>query len=285
MFRWLLDNRVMEDGGQPRAAALEETEQKMLMLLRAIKHFTGGTRDETAIAQATRRELEFLLRLPVLASRSFRSRKYQAAINYLQISLDDLSLWGTLLGWLCVHSLGQIVDGADVEQSRSWIDEWLLGKIIATTLRDLGLDEAAAWQAVTVIKLLVNHQGWPQAPNSKLAYPTLSSWLKDDEVRQFIQVNLYNGIAWFNKEAFEQLLRWMFLLAVVKIGAGTYRSAAQVTKEIVAYYGTVEKLHQAEEASQYQVENLLAAAHRLDAPRPRVRGPRTSMPRRRTRAR
>jgi hypothetical protein len=77
----------------------------------------------------------------------------------------------------------------------------------------------------------------------------------------------------------------MFLLAVVKIGAGTYRSAAQVTKEIVAYYGTVEKLHQAEEASQYQVENLLAAAHRLDAPRPRVRGPRTSMPRRRTRAR
>ena len=46
------------------------------------------------------------------------------------------------------------------EISRSWIDEWLLNKIIATALADLGLDERSAWQSIHLVKLLVSHENW-----------------------------------------------------------------------------------------------------------------------------
>jgi hypothetical protein len=147
------------------------------------------------------------------------------------------------------------------QQSRSWLDEWLLGKVVASVLRDLGLDEAAAWRAVAVIKLLTIHQRWFEAevPGGKQAHQVLESWLKDGETQQFLQVNRYQGLLWFNREAFEQLLWWMLTLAAVAISADPLRPAVEVAKEIVAGYDLVQQLRRAEENSQYQIEKLLAA--------------------------
>ncbi len=299
-FRWLVDSRVTEPDGQLNAEVAPQVEQKVAQLLREIKQLTAGSGDETTIAQEIRQKLEALLHLPVLRSRFPlpRSRKYKWATEYLQAGppaefttsegeglragpsaplpsaalgtgraglRDDPAAWPTLLGWLFTHALGKVVDEAAFARiSRSWIDEWLLGKIIAGALQDLGLDEGAAWQAVTTIKILTSHQRWfeTEAPKKKQAYRVLESWLKDDEVQQFLQVNRYRGVLWFNKEAFEQLLWWMLLVAVVTISADPLRSAAEVSQEIVTAYDIVRKLQQAEEESGYQVEKLLEAARR-----------------------
>jgi hypothetical protein len=87
----------------------------------------------------------------------------------------------------------------------------------------------------------------------------LESWLRDDEVQRFLQVNRYGGALWFNKEAFEQLLGWMLRVAVVALTVDPLRSKAEVAQEIAACYELVAKLQQAEEESGYQVEGLLEA--------------------------
>ncbi len=265
MFRRLIDARVTQPDGQIDPQLADEVEQKIGHLLREVKQFAAGTGDETALAREMRNKLEAILQLPVLASHfpSPRSRKYEAAINYLTANLnDDPSVWGTLLGWLFTHALGQIVSESDFElQSRSWMDEWLLGKITARVLRDLGLSDEVAWRRVTLIKLLITHQRWFEtpAPGKKQAAQVLESWLKDGETQQFLQVNRYQGVLWFNREAFEQLLWWMLTLAAVAISADPLRPAAKVAKEIAADYNLVQELHRAEQKSQYQVEKLLAA--------------------------
>lgn len=273
MFRRLMDARLVEAGGQLDQALLDDAEQKTLCLLREIKGFTGATEDETVLAQEMHRELEALLQLPVLESRfpQPESPKYKAAVEHLAANLDaDPFIWGSLLGWWCVHSLGKIVAQAGFEsQSRSWIDEWLLGKVSAGALRDLGLDESAAWQAVGTVKLLTSHQRWfaAQAPDARpRAYQILQALLKDDEVQLYLQVNRYQGVLWFNKEAFEQLLWWLFVVATVEISAeppldgtrGRLRPATEIAKEILACYEVIQLLHQAEERSDYQVEKLLS---------------------------
>ncbi|MEE9616239.1 MAG: alpha-amylase family glycosyl hydrolase, partial [Anaerolineae bacterium] len=187
-FRWLVDSRVTEPDGQLNAEVAPQVEQKVAQLLREIKQLTEGSGDETTIAQEIRQKLEALLHLPVLRSRFPlpRSRKYKWAAEYLQAGppaestlskgeglragpsaplraglRDDPAAWATLLGWLFTHALGKVVDEAAFARiSRSWIDEWLLGKIIAVALQDLGLDDGAAWQAVTTIKILTSHQRW-----------------------------------------------------------------------------------------------------------------------------
>jgi glycosidase len=223
---------------------------------------------------------------------------YEEIAEYVAAGLDgDPATWGTLLGWWCVHSLGKVAGEAATasrhlqgetgfaERSRSWIDEWLLGKVLVITLQDLGLDENTAWRAVAVIKLLTSHQDWSvlhpappglvlrpaeagsvgATPDDRLpgvqarvpasAQVVLENLLKDDEVQQFLRVNRYGDVLWFNKEAFEQLLWWLLVVAAVQITAS--RPVAEAASDILAAYEVVQQLRQAEERSGYQLEELV----------------------------
>jgi hypothetical protein len=187
-----------------------------------------------------------------------------AVAQYIRANLtDDPVTWGSLLGWLFVHPLGKLVNDTDVEQwSRSWIDEWLLGKRIAGTLRDLGIEESQAYQAVAIIKMLTGHQRWFAGgePRQGRVYRILKSLLKDGEVQQFLQINRYKDVLWFRKEAFSQLLWWMMLLTVIEKSADP-RSET----EILDGYDIIQELHGAEARSGYQVEKLLEAVEMREA--------------------
>jgi hypothetical protein len=255
---------MIEPDGELDVELVNEVEQKTLYLLREIKQITHGDGDEEVIAQDLRRKVEAILQLPVLQSRFPwpQSRKYASAAKYLKANLNnDPLIWGSMFSWCFVHSLGKALGQTDWEQqSRSWIDEWLLGKIIASALQDLGLDETSAWRAVAVVKSLTTHQSWfdMPAPKKKRAYQILESALNDGEVQQLLQVNRYQGILWFNKEAFERWLWWMLSLAAVEISAT--RPTTEVAQELVEQYDVVAKLLKAEKESGYQVGKLVEAA-------------------------
>jgi hypothetical protein len=262
MFRRLMDARLTEPAGQLDQSLLEEVEQKTLHLLQEIEQFTGATADTSVLAREMRRELEALLELPVLEGRApwSEAEAYQTVAEYLTAGLDgDVHTWGCLLGWWCVHSLGKTVGETGFEgQSRSWIDEWLLGKVLVGALQDLGLDEPAAWQAVALIKVLTSHQRWfaLESPDTHArAYPILETLLRDDEVQRFLQVNRYQDVLWFNQEALEQLLWWLLLVAEIHTAA--LRPPIEVRDKILACYKVVQQLRQASEESGYLVEELL----------------------------
>ncbi|MCP4538923.1 MAG: alpha-amylase [Chloroflexi bacterium] len=251
MFRQLV---VMAQRGSESdeewTALVNKVEQKTVHLLREIKQLTQGNGDETSIAQETRRKLEAI------------SRSETAHLR------DDPMAWSVLFGWIFTHALGQVIVETNFEQiSRSWIDEWILGKILAGTLQDIGLDDGAAWWAVTTIKILTTHQRWFEMPASEHgkevpAYRVLASWMEDDEVQQFLQVNRYQDVLWFNGETFDQLLRWMLLVAEITVYADPLRPTDEVAQEIASYHDVVKRLQQAKEKSGYQVEKLLGAARK-----------------------
>ena len=247
-FRKLSAARVADADRQPDVALLDEVEKKALRLFREARVFAGGQGDETALSGEVRDKLEAILRLPVMGQ----------AAEYLQEGLDgDPFVWGTLFGWLFTHALGKAVDEPGFEQqSRSWIDEWLLGKIILRTLQGLGLSEEAAQESVTLIKLLASHQRWFEEPDGEgRTYRVLERLVRDDDVRQFLQVNRYQDLLWFNKETFERLLWWMLAVAAVEVAS---RKTSGAAEELLSCRRVVEELLLAEERSGYQVEKLLA---------------------------
>jgi glycosidase len=254
MFRRLYDARMRKPGGQLNAGLLDEAEQKLAQVLDAIKQFTGGAGDAAVVARELRYELKTVLQLPIM-ERQFSS----AALEHLRTALPgDMELWGSMLGWLFVHALGRAV-AADAagQQSRSWIDEWLLGRIIAGTLRDLGLDDAASARSVTLIKLLTSQQSWHCRPGAGQAYLVLEELLSDGDVQQFLGVNRYQGVLWFHKEAFEQLCWWLLAVAAIQISSDPRRPAPEAAEQIAACSAVVQALRQAEERSGFLVERLL----------------------------
>jgi hypothetical protein len=232
----------------------------MLRLLREIKQFTESTGDEGPIAREVCDELEAILHLPVLDRRVALD---QEAIAEVQAGLTaNDGIWSCLFGWAFIHALGKITASADfAEQSRSWMDEWLLGRIVAGTLRELGDDEQQAALSVMVIKRMTSHQSWFATPELEYAYQLLEALLSDTEVQQLLRVNRYQDVLWFDKHAFERLLWWMLAVALVSISAGAETATTDAAGTISAAYRTIMQLRAAAEASGYQVEKLLAMAH------------------------
>lgn len=256
MFRRLGDASVDIRG---RAPLLDDTEQKLGDLLRAIKALNGGSGDESQIADSIRTELELALILPKLESRQPAINSSQDAdlLDYLGGKESQTDRTG-LFAWTFVHALGRIADDQNyADSSRTWIDEWLLGKILASAFQDLGLDAAEAWRTLGLVKILTAHQSWFRI---KSAYRVLEDWLQDEDVRAFLQENRYQDILWFNQESFDQLLWWMFRVAVITLGSDTSRPSEDVADQIRSVYRLVQELQRAEGESRYQVERLFQAA-------------------------
>jgi glycosidase len=277
-----------EDAAPSEPALLDEVEQKIIDVFQGINQLTGTRGDAVRLAQEVRQRLEATLRLPTLQQRATQSNDpaFQAAIQQLQAHLsDDPIAWSTLFGWLFTHALGKLSNPNDgTQQSRSLVDEWLLSRILVCVFRDFGQDEAAAWRSVTLIKLLINYDLQPQAPTTaessagpeisaprKLstvpqpptthesnAFPQLAQMLSDTTLQQFLQVNRYREVLWFNQEAFERLLWAMLAKAAINAGADDSRSPEQIDQAVSETYSLIRSLRVAAKQSGYQIEGLLS---------------------------
>ncbi len=284
MFNWFYAERVHEADAALSPVVGDEVEEKATRLFKAIHDLNGGAAAEAELARTVRDDLDAIMQLLVLPDRFLdpTARKYQAAIKTLRANLgaaieevaskskarkasaaralpaDDKAVWGALFGWTFVHLLGKVLGAEDYAAvSRTWIDEWFLGRITANTLREFGLDEGMAWRAVHLIKVLTAHQDWLDAAVTVARRPAqvLDALLADQDVLRFLQVNRYNEIDWYNKEAFEELLAWLLVIEAVQASV----VGEDVPKMLGAANDVIVALQQAEAQSEYQVEKLREA--------------------------
>ncbi len=270
LFNSHLLNRIREacvSGPEktPDRALMDEVEQKTVHFLREAQKQAGLPGNESPLAKELMGKLSTILQLPIVARPSAPAapEKMKASLTYLRKHLSDLpAIWGTILGWLFVHAIGKLAGSKSVaEQSLIWIDEWKLERLLISAHFDSGAGNGSSRRSVQLIRLLTRHQNWfePDRTDQNRAFDVSNSLLKDDEVRKFIQVNEHDGILWFNKESFEELLFWLMLAAVVEIGSRPLDSPAQVLKKIEACHGVIQKIQEAEMKSEYRVDKILMA--------------------------
>jgi glycosidase len=293
-FRRIISMRSGDEAATPRAeerqALLNEVEEKALHLAREITSYIHSRSNpdpnppsstltkEEALAQEIRSKLETLLRLaePSSATSPAGAPDYASALEYVRSTLDDDEVnWGVILCWLFTHPLGKLATEHDFEgQSRSWVDEWLLRKIISGTLQALASDTttpedaaAAAARGTLLVNALISQQSClpSYALEPKPAYRVAEAWLKDDDVRAFLKVNRFQNVLWYNKEAFEQMLGLVLLadlivVATPPVGSSLHYDLDAVANQINSHYSIVRVLQQAQSTSDYRVDNLLAAA-------------------------
>jgi len=188
----------------------------------------------------------------------------------------DTFSWGTILSWLFTKNLDMGLlnlsntNGNNRNWSRSWIDEWMLGKIIAATFQDLGINKDTSWQGVFKVKFLIslNKYCGKFQIEKKNIFEFIQDLLKDEDVQSFIRVNRYRESLWFNDEAFEELLWWIFFLLTVRYHSEIIIENKKDIIDIIGdpklnaerifrYYWIVDKIRFAKNKSGYKVVNLL----------------------------
>jgi glycosidase len=284
-FRWIISNRLLkleETGANEEFQGnldkiLKEAESKSTNLLEEVKRSTHATGEVRQVAWELTQSLVACLYLPIFQDKYHlpRSRNQQLLIKYLHAGNlktspwknGDAYAWSVILGWLFTSTLGKISSESGYEEiSRSWIDEWMLNKIIVSAFNDLGLDERSNRRAVTLIKLLTSHHNWWQMMEVEkgkvkkgISYNILTSILSDSDALAYLGVNRYQDILWVNKESFEDLIWWLMVIVCVEISCTLANLAENewFGKWILPCYKVLSDLLTSAQVSGYKLEKLL----------------------------
>lgn len=189
------------------------------------------------------------------------SLKFPKVLAYINKNLaSDPELLYILVIWTFMRCLGGIsTNDKSVELSRSLIDEWGLTKIIENVLQELDLDRYASYRAGMVIKFLTAKQNWYAEADKSALLSLFQSWLADDQVRTYLEINRHNDILWFNKEAFDFFLWWMMVAALISSGSKPTNTSSKHLEEMLACYEIITELQKAEGKSGFKIAKLLEA--------------------------
>jgi glycosidase len=233
-------------------------------LLHEIKNFTQGQGDVQGIVSYMTKIINVLPLLPRLdqAITCPGSRKWLSLSKTLKKHVRDENHRMVLLSWILVHRLGAVLTDTDIPiNSRYGMDEWLLAKIMEDTFRHMAMDDAEAYRSVMLIKILTTHQEWWTVKASKIrtAYEIIRVLLQDEDVRNYLQVNRYREVLWFNQEAYHSLIDWMMIIAVIDVLRQELRDEKEICTNILERFDILKKLLNAEKKSEFQVEKLMNA--------------------------
>ena len=123
----------------------------------------------------------------------------------------------------------------------------------------MGLNESKAWKLVGTVKTLIYLQNWYAEDGIKPIEQMLAKWLGNSNVQQFLNINRYQDVLWFNEEAFDTLLWWLSVLSAINASGAENATATQIYETLLGTNEVIEAIQKAEAASGFQVQKLLGA--------------------------
>ncbi len=238
----------------------KEFDQKSAGLLRGIQHLTGASGEINAVQDVMANKFSAFLSLTsTLSSLSIPGSKQLKIVSQkLNASITSINwLPYALIGWVYLSEIGKIIPGADAaETALSWMDEWRLTRAIEDTMNESGCSPVEIQNAIQAIRIGIRHQGWYTVAGSHSEKQLLRKWLSDSDIQNFLEVNRYNGILWYNRESFSEFLTWMQVIALVETQK-EYPAGSTVAETLLGSSELMRKIKALDKKSAYQVLKLI----------------------------
>ena len=261
-LRELFQARLLDPEEKMNPEVISRHKEQYQRFIDALRGFMNTNVDTSSIISEEQRGLEAILALKVFDEHyPFPgSRKYQAILDTIQDNVDDLVFSSyVLLVWNDLRLMGRVIsdDHEYAEISRSWLDEWGITRIVQQNLQELGLDAGQSYNGTNIVKLLTSQQNWAMEIREDTPKSLMKRWLSQGSIRNFLNINRYRGKLWFNKEAFESMMWWMTLAALIRLVADPDTSLSENFETLFDAYDLIKTLREAEKESEYQVDKLL----------------------------
>ncbi|KAF0112337.1 MAG: hypothetical protein FD147_210 [Chloroflexi bacterium] len=240
---------------------LAEFRNKFTPLLNGIKSTTGASGDPIAVSNEMVCLLDAVLNLPKFGERLAipETRQLKNAISQLtKGALDSKSRWFTLAALVVISPLGKLTGSNDADNmTLTWMDEWKLVKTFEETLYASGFTEPEIHQALLSLRLSVKFQNWYEENKNLPTSTILTNWFSNPELQAYVKVNRYNDILWYNRESFNQLLWWMFMIPVLQAQSSGNANMVTTTETILGVFEIIKKLKALDKKSEYKVAKLI----------------------------
>jgi hypothetical protein len=164
-------------------------------------------------------------------------------------------VWAPILAWIILRSLPTQSNPVEL---LDLFDRLLLRSALADIFASLGMEGESRWQAAAQVRLLLTPAS--AAPDAIRT----GAFFSDPDARWLAGVNTADGVAWFNKEQFEELLTWLQLPALLQVAQQP--SARPVA--VARIEASVASAKQSAQAAGYNLDSYLAVSPRDPESRP-----------------
>jgi glycosidase len=240
---------------------LDEVEHRAATLVSQVGIASKATNDASELARGVRCGISCILQLlgllasPEVLERT--GRKSEACM------LDKYSVrWRSalLLTWQFLRPFTLASPGPHVASDlQSAIDPWSLVSIVKEGLLHYGIDEAVADRGIQAMRIASRHDRWLHAASAQGKMDLggiVKQWLMDDALRQYLRVHQYDGVSYFNKEDFDELLWWMCMSSLTRTCLDSGFSLAHLEPRLSEHLGVLATLRMAAEQAGFQVDLL-----------------------------
>jgi hypothetical protein len=175
-------------------------------------------------------------------------------------------IWAPILAWLVLRNLPW--QRAPQHDLAELFDRMLLRHALADIFLSMGMEGESRWQAAAQVRLLLSK---PAAVADAIRYPAF--W-HDPDVRWLAGVNHSEGVDYFNKEQFEELLTWLQLPALIEIARTTSGKPKSAPAEALAKLeASVATALEAAASSGYNLDKYLAGTKPVPTILPAAKDP------------
>jgi glycosidase len=245
----------------PRAAAKKKEECMKLLrggigeLLFAIGEQAGHRDNIEDIVNRIAGEFEFASALSGMHSRwkpeSPASYFVQSVLRGKESEFNRLFL----AFYLILHRVGELGGESDFAvRSADWLDEFGLARVLRTTFHQFQETSGLAplWGSgteVQMMQILLTQQTFFTDRNATSRSKRMNALFDDEKAKKFLLVNRSNGVEWFNKERFEDLIHWLYLADMIAFCTETVdeneirENFARIYRTVIDYMSKAEIAH------------------------------------------
>ncbi|GMV94108.1 MAG: hypothetical protein AMXMBFR82_38860 [Candidatus Hydrogenedentota bacterium] len=177
--------------------------------------------------------------------------------------------WRLPMAYALLAPVGEVMDS---EGYPDWLDRWLFNLELEAVFHEMDGDGWAAWQDLRLLNIALAMQLGHTAGTQDLS---LRKLFASGVVREFLQVNEYEGVEYFNREQFETLVgRLTLIRAIAQLGDTRQGPADRAAAVQSGLQRALTLQHDAENAG-YRVDALLEsegqpATSRIPEPKART---------------
>ncbi|MGA2623250.1 MAG: alpha-amylase family glycosyl hydrolase [Bacteroidota bacterium] len=221
------------------------------------------------VTQKARKEFTAFQKMVHCAEQDPKKESWQEFIlqRFPEQDAQDLDGWRTILSWIVLSHVRESIFRKN-DRQESLLDLWRLAKPLVYSFVRSGIDED---QADRELYLLTALERLPALQDAALI-PTVEFSLVDPYVKEFLRVNRWDNVLWFNKERFEELLGWIFILSAVQTFTSNDQSIIDAKKKAGVQFSSYNSMLRNAEQSKYQVEGFLGMCSAINPGDP-VGGP------------
>jgi hypothetical protein len=238
----ITDLSLSKDKPNNLVSKIEDKYQKSLKdFLDRVQDYASTNADVPKIIDNILNKFRYLIQLNHLASHlEIKSTaKIKASLGFLSKNVPSPSL---LAIWLTVAEIGKLQDESYCRIiSLSWLDEFLISKLIDQSFQQEGLDENSSNRQILLIKILILIPDWLEEYD-KNPGAAIKALFQYQEVQKYLRVNQYQETLYFHYESFIELLAAFYSTAILSVSLLRDINKTEIKKRLLDWHSRIEEI-------------------------------------------